>query len=331
MKKALEKNNTHVAPACSDPDLVEEHSGLYGLPDSWIPYAQLMRLDRPAGFYAFYFPYIIGLVYGACISDSHIPFTYLIRLSSFFIAWSIILRGASCTWNDNIDQDFDRAVTRCKNRPIARGAVSTFQGHIFTVFQVIIGALLLSFLPVNCTYDAIVISILFTIYPFGKRFTNYPQLILGFPFAGAIVMSCHALGLNPLSEKNGVATICLVLANVCWTMIYDTIYAHQDLKDDLKAGVKSMAVRFQDHTKPLLSVLAVSQSLLLIIVGLDLGLSALYFLISCVANGIFLAAAIVMVDLNKPSSCAWWFKMGFWMSGVSMAFGFLTDYLQRKL
>jgi len=303
------------------------------LPESWVPYAQLMRLDRSAGFYAFYFPYLVGIAYAAATAQTaHHPLE-LLKLSGLFFVWCILLRGASCTWNDNMDQEFDRAVARCRNRPIARGAVSTLQGHIFTVAQLFAGAAFVVFadFPPSTYPDAVFIATLFFIYPFGKRFTNYPQLILGFPFAAAVFMACHTLHTDPISSSMFLPTSLFCLANVCWTMIYDTIYAHQDLKDDLKAGVMSMAVRFKDTTKQMTSFLSIIQIGLFIYVGYMLQLGTSYFLVTCAGTAFCLAAMIYLVDLSIPESCAWWFKADFWFVGSTMFFGLLGEYAQKFL
>ena len=190
------------------------------LPKSWIPYAQLMRIERPAGLYAFYVPYILGLAFAACLRKDVPEPSFLLKQSGLLLIGCVILRGASCTWNDNIDQEYDRAVARCRNRPIARGAVSTAQGHIFTLALYLVGAIFVSLWPKECAYDAIGIAVLFTIYPFGKRFTNYPQFILGFPFAAGIIFSCHLLGVNPFERsETGLSTALLMAANISWTMV----------------------------------------------------------------------------------------------------------------
>ena len=226
------------------------------LPSPWAPYAELMRLDRPAGFYAFYIPYLIGLGYGACLTDPIPSPTRIIRLSGLFLVFCIILRGAACSWNDNVDQDFDRQVARTRSRPIARRAVSTKQGHIFTVALLLAEIPVFMVLPAACTYHAITINMLFGGYALMKRITWYPQFVLGFPFAWAILMSCAALNVDPTSSQRIIPTMSLFIANVLWTMIYDTVYAHQDIRDDIKAGVKSMAIRFSDSTKKLAAILA---------------------------------------------------------------------------
>ncbi|KAF2834037.1 UbiA-domain-containing protein [Ophiobolus disseminans] len=303
------------------------------LPSSWVPYAQLMRLDRPAGFYAFYFPYLVGLAFAAANAPiRHAP-EELMRYAGLFFVWCIVLRGASCTWNDNLDQEYDRAVARCRNRPIARGAVLTAQAHVFTALQLLTMALFLAVTPFPATThpDAAFIVVLFFIYPFGKRFTNYPQFILGFPFAAATFMACHTLSIDPMSRKMLLPTSLFCLSNVCWTMIYDTIYAHQDLQDDLKAGVMSMAVRFKDNTKQMCSVLAVTQIGLLSAVGALLNLGLPYYIVTVAGTASCIAAMIHLVDLKVPKSCAWWFKADFWFVGSTMFFGLLGQYGMRYL
>ena len=106
------------------------------LPSSWVPLGELMRLDKPTGLYLFYFPYLFGLLYAACVSQPIISPYSLAATSATFLVGTIIMRGAACTWNDNV---LDRQVTRCCLRPIARGAVSSAKGHIFTIAQSVVG------------------------------------------------------------------------------------------------------------------------------------------------------------------------------------------------
>ncbi|GAM90423.1 hypothetical protein ANO11243_084660 [Dothideomycetidae sp. 11243] len=299
------------------------------LPASWIPYAQLMRLDRPAGFNAFYFPHLIGLAYAASIAKHTVPWTELGRYVVLTFLWSILLRGVACTWNDNVDQDFDRRVERCRNRPIARGAVSTTQAHAFTILLALASVALLAAFPRSCHGDAAIMTLLFFVYPFGKRFTFYPQLILGFPFATAILIASHALDVDPWTAELLTPTACLCLSMVVWTMIYDTIYAHQDLEDDIKAGVKSMAVRFQHNTKPMTSMLASVFVALLATAGYILDLDSVYYVVTCGGTGLALASMIALVDLGTPNSCAWWFNANFYLVGGIMFLERLGAYATR--
>jgi 4-hydroxybenzoate polyprenyltransferase len=301
------------------------------LPTSWVPYAQLMRLDRPAGFIGFYMPSILGIFYAAAIAEEVLPPVELLKQCIFFYVVNVLIRGAACTWNDNIDQELDRQVARCRNRPIARGAVSTTQGHIFALAQTAVLAAMLRGLPFECVYYSVAIGALYVLYPFCKRFTHYPQAILGVPLALAIILSCYTLRVDPLTPRSAGTTACLCVANIMWTMIYDTVYAHQDIQDDVKAGVKSMAVRFKDSTKQLATILAVCQIGLLVAAGVLHEMSTVYFVVGCSGSAVSVAAMIYFVDLSVPASCARWFKLGFCFVGGSMAGGFLGQYLERLL
>lgn len=302
---------------------------------SWVPYMQLMRLERPAGLIGFYMPSIMGLCYAAAITDTPVvePFRLLQGCGFFFVA-NLLIRGSACTWNDNIDQEYDRQVERCKNRPIARGAVSTNQGHFFLLMQIVLLVWLFRSLPRQCNEYAVAMGTLYVIYPFCKRFTNYPQAILGVPLALAIIISAYSLGtVDPIRGNSDItkATICLCVAEVFWTMIYDTIYAHQDLQDDIKAGVKSMAVRFRHNTKQLCTVFAVLQVILLNLAGIWSNMPPSYFLVGGGGSSLALAVMIYSVDLEVPSSCAKWFKLGFCFVGGSMNLGFFAAYLEKSV
>ncbi|KUJ17078.1 putative 4-hydroxybenzoate polyprenyl transferase [Mollisia scopiformis] len=296
------------------------------LPSSWVPYAELMRLDRPSGYYAFYWHYAIGLAFGACIAPQLVSPTALVAFTGYLALWVVILRGAVCTWNDNLDQEFDRKVIRTRFRPIARGAVSTAQGHVFTLIQTVVGAVMLMPLPWAVpAYAAIMMAIL-TIYPLGKRVTDFPQVILGIGFAIPIFMCCAALDTDPLlqpelfGEPEAVAMkwggACLYCASVLWTIIFDTVYAHQDIKDDVNAGVRSLAVRLGDHTKPGLGFLGAIQISLLVGVGRLCNFSVFYFMVSC---GGAASALIAML----------WFGPGSRFVRASVVVGLLGHYAFR--
>ena len=279
-----------------------------------------MRLERPARLYAFYFPHLIGR--GS---------TYVVDPLPSFIVGYVVLRGAACAWNDKVDQDFDRKVVRCRLRPIAWGAVTTTRGHLFTAALTLAGLPLFTLLPLECAYHAVPITFIFAFYPFAKRLTYCPQVVLGFPFAWANLMCCAAFGVDSFSRLLFYPTTSLFAAHVLWTVIYDTIYAHQRTKDDVKAGVKSMAIRFANHTKLLASILATAQVILLIATGWLTELPPVYFILTCGGGGIALVSMIVQVNLSQPASCAWWFHRGFWSVGGCVAAGFFSQYLEGYL
>ena len=329
-KLSVTMDRSDESPSIRSPKYSPPQQGLLAtIPSSWVPYAELMRIGKPAGLYAFYMPYVTGIFYAACIADSPPPPQHIFMLNCIFLVGSFVLRGAACTWNDNVDQDFDRKVTRCCLRPIARRAVTTAQGHVFTSVLTLAGLPLFVLLPLECMYHAAPVTILFALYPFAKRVTYYPQAVLGFPFAWAIFMCCAALRVDLSNMSKFLPTMSLFAANVIWTIIYDTIYAHQDIKDDVNAGVKSMAVRFAHSTKPLASGLAVIQIALLLATGQMAGLGPIFFSGICGGTVVALASMIVRVDLSDPASCAWWFHWGFWLVGGSVVVGLSGEYAKR--
>jgi 4-hydroxybenzoate polyprenyltransferase len=198
--------------------------------------------------------------------------------------------------------------------------------------------------------------LILTVYPLGKRVTDFPQLILGVGFAAAIPFSSAMVGVDPfdidgdgaflagsslnelltgfsLNEllgrdlHRGGAVLSLCVASGIWTVIFDTVYAHQDRQDDIKAGVRGLAVRLGDHTKLVCGALAVIQVALLVLVGNLIQLSWVYYVGTCTNVGIALAAMLILVDLDTPASCAWWFGQGTAIVGISMVAGFVGEYV----
>lgn len=299
------------------------------VPSSWVPYCQLMRLDRPGGLYAFYFPYLIGLAFAACIAATPPSVTKLMVVMLRLLPLSILLRGAACTWNDTVDQDFDRRVERCRHRPVARGAVSTTKALMFTLAQILGVYAVASTLPSSCMAHVGFTTILFLIYALMKRVTYYPQVVLGIPFAWSIFVSVGALDMAPLAGNNIKATVALCMANVCWTITYDTIYAHQDVEDDEKAGVKGMAVRFRHTTKILASILSIAQVACLALCGGFAGFGTSYFIGTVGGVALSMAHFIYDVDLRSPESCGSWFRDQFIIVGAAFLSGLLSEYTTK--
>lgn len=326
--------------------------GLVGfIPDAWVPYAELMRLDRQSGFWAFYWHYLIGLGFAINIPpfSSEMDLKALVLLAAHLTLWTTVFRGITCTWNDNLDQDFDRQVARCRVRPIPRGAVTTVQAHLFTVAQIAVGAYILSPFGGSTLIHATIDGVLLFIYPFLKRCTNYPQVELGFGLSYAIFLVTAMVAKDPLAPmwdpsldlSTRVSMVveaplaqsaaCLYVAGVIWTVIFDTIYAHQDYLDDLKAGVKGLAVRLgRKGTKPACYIAAVVQLYFLVLAGQLAGFGAAYYAISCGVTALLLARMIWVVDLEDGDSCAWAFGPGSGYVGTAICAGLLADFFSKK-
>lgn len=310
-------------------DYMPPKSGILSiLPLTVVPYAQLMRIEKPGGFYAFYFPHLIGLGLAANLSASRIAPSQLLVTALVLMPLNVLLRGAACSWNDTIDADLDRQVERCRLRPVARGAITETQAHYFTTALVLLLCLGIHYwFPARCLPHVLAILALYGLYPFGKRFTDYPQVILGFPMAWGCWLGSCSLDVDPFAVETTTRgpMICYFVAIVLWTIAYDSIYAHQDVKDDVKAGVRSMAVRFRDSTKMMCAILSTVVVALLVVAGLVANLGAAYFTVTCAGTALALAAMIHWVDLEKPASCMWWFTWQHWFVGGSMTAGLLLE------
>ncbi|KAH8777637.1 putative 4-hydroxybenzoate polyprenyl transferase [Diaporthe sp. PMI_573] len=317
-------------PKYSDPT-----TGLLSMiPSSWIPYAQLMRLDRPAGFYAFYIPYLIGITYVSCITMVPPKMSATLLLAAGLTPFNVLLRGAACTWNDIVDQRFDRRVAGCRHRPVARGAVSTGQALVFMFAQVALWGYYLSssgLFPPQCVPYAATSLVLFVVYALMKRVTYYPQLVLGVAFAWALFFSVAALG--AADTPGGImmlgSTLTLFGANVLWTVTYDTIYAHQDIADDEQAGVKGMALRFRNSTKALAGVLTIAKLVLLTFCGIRAESSVIYFLGTVGGVAAAMAYYIWDVDLASPERCGQWFHKQLFLVGTAFMSGMAGEHVKR--
>ncbi len=199
-------------------------------------YLQLARFDRPIGSWLLLFPCWWSLALAELNRGR--PYPNLWYLALFFIG-AFVMRGAGCTYNDIVDRDYDRRVARTASRPIASGAVTVRNAFIWA------GALSLIGLAVLLQFNRFTVVlgmgslVLIAIYPFMKRFTSWPQLVLGLTFKwGALVGWAAVYGaLDP-------AAIVLYAGCVLWTIGYDTIYAHQDAQDDALLGLRSTALKF---------------------------------------------------------------------------------------
>ncbi|KAK5094697.1 Para-hydroxybenzoate--polyprenyltransferase, mitochondrial precursor (PHB:polyprenyltransferase) [Exophiala xenobiotica] len=238
------------------------------LPLSWQPYAELVRLDKPTGTYYLYFPCLYSTLMAAPLATPMASVLDIAWYAGLFSTGSLIMRGAGCTINDLWDRNLDPHVERTKFRPIARGAISPRRAIVYLGFQMLAGlGILLSF-PAQCFFYATPSLILVALYPLAKRVTNYPQAVLGLTFTWGAWMGFPALGVDLLSNTDAaISAACLYASCWAWTMNYDMIYAHMDIKDDLKAGIKSIALAHEHNTKAVLSVLTVAQVGLLAAAG----------------------------------------------------------------
>ena len=305
-------------------------SGLIAsLPRSWIPYAELIRLDKPTGTYYLFFPCLFSTLMAASYAAS--PPSTILSTSLLFFTGALIMRGAGCTINDLWDRNLDPHVARTCLRPIARGAITPGKAIIYTGFQLLAGLGILLQFPTSCLYYGIPSLLLVATYPLAKRITYYPQFVLGLTFSWGAMMGFPALGVDLLSDPTASKGAALLYSScVSWTVLYDMIYAHMDIKDDAKAGIKSIALRHDRESKAVLSGLAVVQIGLLAAAGATVGAGPVFFIGSCGSAAATLGFMIWKVNLKEVSNCWWWFKNGAWLTGGGIAAGLLGDYLVQS-
>jgi 4-hydroxybenzoate polyprenyltransferase len=214
-----------------------------------------------------------------------------------FLLGAIVMRGAGCTLNDIVDRDLDAQVARTRSRPLPSGRVGVMQAFGFLVVLSLIGlAVLLQFNRYTIILGIASLAIV-AIYPFMKRVTNWPQLVLGLAFNwGALV------GWSAVHGSLSWAAPALYVGGVSWTLAYDTIYAHQDREDDVLIGVKSTALQFGESTRAwLIGFFAVA----LVAIDVGLWLAGAGFIAHI---GVALAAAhaawqVLRFDMNNAAVC----------------------------
>ena len=205
------------------------------------PYLQLSRLDRPVGYWLLALPGWIGLAFATL---SHGFATSDLKWAVLILIGAIAMRGAGCTYNDIVDQNLDKQVERTALRPLPAGTVTTKQAWIWLFAQCGIGLIILLCLPRLAQIISLCSIPLVAAYPFMKRITWWPQLWLGLTFNWAVLVAYAAK-----TETMSLPLFILYTGLIFWTVGYDTIYACQDIEDDMKIGVKSTARRFGKQVK----------------------------------------------------------------------------------
>ncbi len=205
------------------------------------PYLQLSRLDRPVGYWLLTLPGWIGLAFATL---SHGFTTSDLKWAAFILIGAIAMRGAGCTYNDIVDQDLDAQVERTALRPLPAGTVTTKQAWIWLFAQCGVGLIVLLCLPRLAQIISLCSIPLVAAYPFMKRVTWWPQVWLGMTFNWAVLVAYAAK-----TETVSLPLFILYTGLIFWTVGYDTIYACQDIEDDMKIGVKSTARRFGKRVK----------------------------------------------------------------------------------
>jgi 4-hydroxybenzoate polyprenyltransferase len=263
-------------------------------PDFAKPYLRLMRADRPIGTWLLLWPCWWSAALAWKAAGTRIPDLWLLLL---FAIGATVMRGAGCVYNDIADRDFDAQVARTRSRPIPSGQVSITQAAIFMVALCLIGlAVLLQF-----NHFAIILGMaslgIVALYPFMKRITYWPQVVLGLAFSWGALM-----GWAEVFGRLDAPALLLYAASIAWTVGYDTIYAHQDKEDDALVGLKSTALKFGSRTKPWLSLFYGAALVLLLVAGALAGAGWPYFLGMALASA-HLIWQVATLDIDDAANC----------------------------
>jgi len=284
-------------------------------PASWKPYLKLARFDRPIGAWLLLFP----CWWSQVLAEHALGRTYpnLWYLALFYIG-AFVMRGAGCTYNDIVDRDYDASVARTAGRPIPSGQVTVRQAQLFLVPLCLIGfAVLLQFNLFTVVLGAASLALI-AIYPFAKRFTYWPQLMLGLTFKwGALV------GWAAINGSLALAPLALYAGCILWTIGYDTIYALQDKEDDPMVGLKSTALRFGEQIQHWLIGLYGGALLLWGYAGLLAQAQTGFFLALGVAAA-QLSWQVATLDTSDPGNCLARFKSN-QLVGWTLFLGIVAD------
>jgi 4-hydroxybenzoate polyprenyltransferase len=287
---------------------------------SWSrPYLRLARYDRPIGSWLLLMPcwWSAALAAGAAHDINRLPLFVVL----FFVG-SFVMRGTGCTWNDITDRDLDAKVERTRSRPIPAGQVSVKQALVFLVAQALIGLAVLLQFNRFAIATGVASLIIVAIYPFMKRITWWPQIVLGLAFSWGALM-----GFAATFARIDAAALWLYAGSIAWVIGYDTIYAHQDTEDDALIGIKSTARLFGARTRP---ALLVFYALAVVLIGLALWSAGAHWL-AWIGLAIFaahLAWQIVRLDISDATLCLRVFKSNR-DAGLLLFAGLLADAVMR--
>jgi len=283
------------------------------------PYLRLARLDRPIGSWLLLLPCWWSAALAASVARdmSRLP----IEIALFFLG-AFVMRGAGCTWNDITDRDLDAKVERTRSRPIPAGQVSVAQAMIFLVAQALVGLAVLLQFNRFAVATGVASLLIVAIYPFMKRITWWPQIVLGLAFSWGALM-----GFAVTFGRIDATALVLYAGSIAWVIGYDTIYAHQDAEDDALIGIKSTARLFGARTHQAL-MLFYGLAVLLIGVTLALAGAQLAAWIGLAAFAAHLVWQISRLRIDDAALCLRVFKSNR-DAGLLLFAGLLVDAVMR--
>ena len=316
----MERTGDARSPA--DTQVVADATGNFAdtLAPRWMrPYLRLARLDRPIGAWLLLMPCWWSTALANVAARDPIPNVW--HLTLFFVG-AFVMRGCGCTWNDIVDRDLDTKVERTRSRPLPSGQVTLTQAIVFLVAQALVGLLVLVQFNGFTIATGIASLLVVAIYPFMKRITYWPQIVLGLAFSWGALMGWPAR----FGELDWPALM-LYAGAIAWVIGYDTIYAHQDREDDALIGIKSTALLFGARTKVALSMFYAAATVLIGAAGIAVG-GGVLFAVGLAAFAAHLAWQVWRLDIDDSDGCLRLFKSNR-DAGLILLAGFILDAAAR--
>ena len=264
-------------------------------------YLRLTRFDKPAGLLLLLWP----TLWGVWLAAEGYPGEKWLFI---FIVGVIVMRAFGCAVNDMIDYRLDRQVARTQHRPLATGAISHQEAAAVALLMLCIAFILWWQLPVIARGWAAAALLITVLYPLGKKIIPIPQAILGVAFSFGIIIAYAAIrNAPPPPEAWG-----FVIANWCWVMSYDTIYAMCDRDDDIRHNAKSSAIWFGDNDVMLISIFYVIAIVLLSVLGLWIWPAAIAYQVALIAAMVLVFRFWRLYRSRQPAACQLAFKINHW-------------------
>ena len=282
--------------------------------DRLVQYARLVRADNPIGALLLMWPMLWTLWIVSAGQPS--PLVLVV-----FVTGTFLMRSAGCAINDYADRHIDGAVDRSKDRPIVSGRVSPKEALLVAAVLAILSFILvltMNRLTIAMSFIGVVLA---AAYPFSKRITYWPQLVLGLAFGWAVPMVNAA----QTGTVSGVGWT-VFLAAILWALAYDTIYAMVDREDDLKIGVKSTAIRFGRFDVIAVAITLLMVQLLLVFIGLNLSFGIIYFCGVC-AGALVVGRQLWLIKNRDRDRCFQAFRLSNFM-GMVVFIGLVLHFLQ---
>lgn len=298
------KSEAEATPADSLPG----HWSTRFAPEWALPYLQLARLERPIGTWLLLWP----CWWSVALATPAGRFPDL-KLMVLFGLGALLMRGAGCTYNDIVDRDIDARVARTRGRPLPSGRVSVAQASIFIVMLLAVAfVILLQFNRFTVLLGMASLAVVL-VYPFAKRFTDWPQIILGLAFNWGALMGWAAV-----RGEIALPAALLYAAGIAWTLGYDTIYALQDIEDDALIGVRSTARLFGANTRKLIAVSYAVTAFLFALAALLAGFGPIFGGVALFGI-LHLARQAWTLDTENPTSCLRAFRSNVYFGWIMFA------------